>query len=75
MVPRIVNNLFTGRTDLLNRIRDALLGHGTPGAQQQKRFVITGLGGQGKTEVCLKAANLMREECVAPLIFMYRVSC
>ena len=32
---------------------------------QQKRLVITGIGGIGKSELCLKVANLVREECVA----------
>jgi phage/plasmid-associated DNA primase len=64
MVPRAMNNLFTGRTELLDRIQNALLGDRTSYAETQKTFVITGLGGQGKSEVCLKLANLVQEECV-----------
>jgi nucleoside-triphosphatase THEP1 len=30
--------------------------------QQDRVFVITGLGGLGKSEICLKIANEMREE-------------
>jgi hypothetical protein len=74
MVPRTVNDLFTGRTELLGRIQDALRGGGTQCAEKQKRFVITGLGGQGKSEVCLKVANLMREECVASMTLIVYLS-
>ena len=62
MVPRIVNTLFTGRTELLDRIRESFRGGHTSYSETQKRFVITGLGGQGKSEICLKAASSMREE-------------
>jgi len=62
MVPRSVNNLFTGRAELLKQIQKALyIDHASP-ADGQKRFVITGMGGQGKSEISLKVANLMREE-------------
>ncbi|KAL5316656.1 hypothetical protein ACEPPN_015705 [Leptodophora sp. 'Broadleaf-Isolate-01'] len=30
--------------------------------QKQKRFVITGLGGQGKSEICLQIASLMKQQ-------------
>jgi adenylylsulfate kinase-like enzyme len=67
MVPRAVNNLFTGRSELLDVIQDALRSDSTHCAEEQKRFVITGLGGQGKSEICLKVASLLREECVASM--------
>ncbi|PQE34078.1 Tetratricopeptide-like helical domain protein [Rutstroemia sp. NJR-2017a WRK4] len=60
-IPRATNNLFTGRTELISRIQKAL--HCGPAASdEQKRFVITGLGGQGKSEICLQVASQMREE-------------
>lgn len=62
MVPRAVNGLFTGRAELLRQVQDAFHGDRISGAEEQNRFVITGLGGQGKSEVCLKVASLMREE-------------
>jgi hypothetical protein len=64
MVPRTVNTLFTGRTALLHRIQQSFLDEHVSVIQTQRRFVITGLGGQGKSEVCLKAVNLMREKYV-----------
>lgn len=62
MVPRAVNTLFTGRTKLLGRIQEALRGNSTSIPETQKRFVITGLGGLGKSEVSLHVASLMREK-------------
>lgn len=57
-VPRRPNTLFTGRTELLARIKDAMQGD----SQRDGVFAITGLGGLGKSEVCLKIANEMRQE-------------
>jgi tetratricopeptide (TPR) repeat protein len=65
IVPRPVNSLFTGRSELVERIKNALHNN-DPGTIEQKRLVITGIGGIGKSEVCLKVADLMRDECVAP---------
>src|SRR5277367_2680828 len=67
MVPRTVNSLFTGRSQLLDRIQSAFRVDNASGTKGQKRFVITGLGGQGKSEICLKVATLMREECVVSM--------
>ncbi|KAF2106263.1 P-loop containing nucleoside triphosphate hydrolase protein [Lophiotrema nucula] len=62
MVPRKVNSFFTGRSELVDRIRSAFRFDQATQTEEQKRFVITGIGGQGKSEVCLKVANLMRED-------------
>lgn len=64
MVPRAINNLFTGRTESLRRVQKALRNDQAIHSDTQRRFVITGLGGQGKSELCLKVASLMREEYV-----------
>ncbi|KFY48789.1 hypothetical protein V495_01031 [Pseudogymnoascus sp. VKM F-4514 (FW-929)] len=61
IVPRPVNNLFTGRTELLRRIKEAL-SISNMSTDERKIFVITGLGGQGKSEICLKVAAMMQEE-------------
>ena len=65
MVPRAVNSLFTGRSEVVERMQSALRNNG-PDVTKQTRVVITGIGGMGKSEVCLKVANLLREECVGP---------
>jgi hypothetical protein len=64
-VHRPTNNLFTGRGELLLRIQKALHCDQTSSRSKQKRFVITGLGGQGKSEICLQVANQMQEEYVS----------
>ncbi|RYP45994.1 hypothetical protein DL768_007744 [Monosporascus sp. mg162] len=59
LVPRSVNPMFTGRRDVVERIKKAI----APSTyHDQKRFVLTGLGGQGKSEVCLKVADELREK-------------
>jgi len=67
-VPRKTNNLFTGRAKLLERIKDAIRKY----APEEKIFVITGLGGLGKSEVCLKIANEMRQEYATPSLLQLR---
>lgn len=62
LVPRSVNRLFTGRSEIIDRIKGAIRDDGTQHADKQKVFVITGLGGMGKTEICLQVANTLREE-------------
>jgi Mrp family chromosome partitioning ATPase len=59
-VSRRVNTLFTGRTKLLERVKDAI----RRDVSEQKIFVITGLGGLGKSEVCLKLAYELRQEYI-----------
>ena len=74
MVPSTVNSLFTGRSQLLDRIQSAFRVDNALGTKEQKRFVITGLGGQGKSEICLKVATLMREECVVSMDIIISLS-
>ncbi|KAL5324993.1 hypothetical protein ACEPPN_006115 [Leptodophora sp. 'Broadleaf-Isolate-01'] len=62
LVPRAVNSLFTGRSDLLSRMQRALQSERISVVQKQRRFVITGLGGQGKSEICLQVASLMKQQ-------------
>jgi hypothetical protein len=62
LVSQTVNSLFTGRSELIERIQHIFRVSGSTGTTVQTRFVITGLGGQGKSEVCVQVANLMREE-------------
>jgi phage/plasmid-associated DNA primase len=74
MVPRAVNDLFTGRGELLLRIQKAIHCDSTSSSDKQKRFVIAGLGGQGKSEICLQVASQMREKFVfMPLILLVLV--
>jgi adenylylsulfate kinase-like enzyme len=62
-VPRIVNSLFTGRSEVIERMQSALRDNGSDTTKQQRVvIIITGMGGMGKSEVCLKVADLVREE-------------
>ena len=64
-VPRNPSSVFTGREEIGKRLRSHCLPSTTLNLQQQqKRFVIYGLGGSGKTQVCLKFAEDHREEYV-----------
>ncbi|KAF4549286.1 Hypothetical protein D9617_22g066310 [Elsinoe fawcettii] len=61
MVRRTSNHLFTGRRTILGKIETALskrLEKKSP--SKPCCIVITGMGGQGKSEVCLRIANKMR---------------
>ena len=63
MVARHANPLFTGRKDLLQElngiIRDALE---NPLNRMQCRVVLSGMGGQGKSEICLQLAHSLRHK-------------
>jgi hypothetical protein len=61
-VPRMVNSLFTGRAKLLERIKHAA----RKDILEAKIFVITGIGGLGKSEICLRVVNDMRQEYATP---------
>ncbi|KAF1951354.1 hypothetical protein CC80DRAFT_210229 [Byssothecium circinans] len=61
MVPRTVNSLFTGRSEVVERMQSALRNNGLD-ATKQTRIAITGIGGMGKSEVCLKVADLVRAD-------------
>ncbi|KAI1482378.1 TPR-like protein [Daldinia eschscholtzii] len=57
-VPRSASPIFTGRRDIIQKIKSALT---SSRPNTQKRFVITGIGGMGKSEVCLRVADELRE--------------
>jgi hypothetical protein len=61
MVTRHANPLFTGRKDLLQEL-DGIVRDATKNAsnQTQCRIVLSGMGGQGKSEICLQLANGLR---------------
>ncbi|KAI9811231.1 MAG: hypothetical protein M1827_005563 [Pycnora praestabilis] len=53
-VPRAVSSIYTGREPLLDQLKSAL---SQADLSIQKRFVVYGMGGSGKTEFCLKFAQ------------------
>lgn len=54
MVPRAVSPLFTGRGELGERLAQLFSFDPSTPPIQQRTFVIVGVGGIGKSEVCLK---------------------
>lgn len=62
-LPHAVNSLFTGREEFLKEMKLALC---TPVPDKQRRYVVTGMGGMGKSEVCLKLGEeVVNEYAVA----------
>ena len=54
-VPHNVSSIFTGRNDVTQVLCNTILESTEQGLpHQQKRFVLYGLGGSGKTQFCLK---------------------
>ncbi|KAF2757313.1 hypothetical protein EJ05DRAFT_528924 [Pseudovirgaria hyperparasitica] len=59
-VPQPVSSIFTGRKDRLDELSRTFIGS-TVYTAQQKRFVIYGMGGSGKTQFCSKFAEQNRD--------------
>jgi len=54
MVPRAASRLYTGRQELGERLAQMLLFDPSTPPIQQRTFAIIGVGGTGKSEVCLE---------------------
>lgn len=66
-IPRNPSSVFTGREEICDQLKESCLPSSTLDTQRrQKIFVIYGLGGSGKTQLCLKFAEDHREKCVQP---------
>ena len=63
-LPRAVNPLYTGREELSLRLSQAFAPDPNVWSKRRKTFVITGLGGTGKSEACLKYTEDHQEEYV-----------
>ena len=60
-VARSRNMLFTGRDDTIRKLENGVRNAaGDHSRQDQYRIVISGMGGQGKSEICLQLAYRMR---------------
>ena len=75
MVTRHANPLFTGRKDLLQEL-DGIVRDATkdPADRPQCRIVLSGMGGQGKSEICLQLAHSLRHMQVALLPWISRLT-
>lgn len=61
-VPEAVKGYFTGRGTLLEGLGRTLDDDPSQEYRAQKRFVVQGLGGSGKTQFCCKFAELNRQK-------------
>ena len=62
IIPHNLSAIFTGRDDIIQKIYEGFLSpHAGERFNRQKRFVLYGLGGSGKTQTCIKFAEDYRE--------------
>jgi hypothetical protein len=63
-IPQIVSSIFTGREQYLADLQQHfdVFGGSTNPTRIQKRFIIYGLGGSGKTQFCCKFAQHNRQK-------------
>ena len=52
VMPLPASQMFTGREDYLEKLRNYF--SPTDNSQHQKQFLLHGMGGVGKTQICLK---------------------
>ena len=64
MVPRSPSRLYTGRREMGERLAGVFAHGSITSLTQQRVFVIVGIGGTGKSEVCLKFAEDQRDKYV-----------
>ena len=64
IVPRSASRVYTGRGEIGERLARVLSFDPSTSPKQQRTFVIIGVGGIGKSEVCLKFAEDYRDEYV-----------
>lgn len=62
IVPRAASRLYTGRVELGQQLTRVFSFDPLAPPIQQRIFVIIGVGGTGKSEVCLKFAEDHRDE-------------
>lgn len=63
-IPQSVSSVFTGRDPLLRELRDLIVPPRGITRDQQRRLVVHGLGGSGKTQLCCKFAEDNRDRYV-----------
>jgi Cdc6-like AAA superfamily ATPase len=63
-IPKVVESHYLGREKELNDLAQAFWSQNQTQHHQQKRYVVYGVGGSGKTQFCGKYAQEFRERCV-----------
>ena len=63
VIPLMPNpsNRFTGRTEAIARLRKHFFTNTNDSAQKRKFFLLYGMGGIGKTQICLKFVEDMSD--------------
>lgn len=56
-IPQSVSSIFTGRGAMLKELRELFVPRGGTIREFQRRFIVHGLGGSGKTQFCCKFAE------------------
>jgi len=77
-IPQVVSSIYTGREDICQAVEETLVApEGPESSRQQRRYIIYGIGGSGKTQFCSKFAQDHRERYSAiplPAINFYEKS-
>lgn len=63
-IPKAVESHYLGRETELDSLAQAFWSKDQAHHHQQKRYVVYGVGGSGKTQFCSKYAQEFRERCV-----------
>ena len=63
-IPQPVDSNYVGREDKTARLAETFFSHVQGQPEEQKRFVIYGVGGSGKTQFCCKFAQDHQQRCV-----------
>jgi len=53
---------FTGRADIIAKLKEHFSANPSNGAQKRKYFLLHGMGGIGKTQICLKFIEEMSDQ-------------
>ena len=63
-IPLIPNpsTRFTGRADVIAKLKDHFSAGANNGIQKRKYFLLHGMGGIGKTQICLKFIEEMSDQ-------------
>lgn len=65
VVPRGSSALFTGRAGVVGKLEQVLRSSSVKDEIGQNRYVLVGMGGVGKSEICLKVAEIVRQRSVS----------
>jgi signal recognition particle GTPase len=67
-IPKAVESHYLGREEELKALEKAFWSQDQVQSHQQKRYVVYGVGGSGKTQFCGKYAQEFRDRHVTPIV-------